>query len=72
LFRAVLLASASIPGVFPPVMIEAQSHGKDLQELHNDGTITGALLHRAGIGAGRNRHRSSADQSTLRDRPTPS
>jgi predicted acylesterase/phospholipase RssA len=40
LFRAVLLASASIPGIFPPVMIEAQSHGKDLQELHNDGTIT--------------------------------
>jgi hypothetical protein len=40
LFRAVLLASASIPGVFPPVMIEAQSHGKELQELHNDGTIT--------------------------------
>jgi len=40
LFRAVLLASASIPGVFPPVMIEAESHGKTLQELHNDGTIT--------------------------------
>jgi predicted acylesterase/phospholipase RssA len=40
LFRAVLLASASIPGIFPPVMIEVQSHGKDLQELHNDGTIT--------------------------------
>jgi predicted acylesterase/phospholipase RssA len=40
LFRSVLLASASIPGVFPPVMIEAQSHGKELQELHNDGTIT--------------------------------
>ncbi|HEY6255569.1 MAG TPA: patatin-like phospholipase family protein [Xanthobacteraceae bacterium] len=40
LFRAVLLASASIPGIFPPVLIDAQSHGKDLQELHNDGTIT--------------------------------
>jgi hypothetical protein len=40
LFRAVLLASASIPGVFPPVLIEAESHGKELQELHNDGTIT--------------------------------
>jgi patatin-like phospholipase len=40
LFRAVLLASASIPGVFPPVLIEAESHGKPLQELHNDGTIT--------------------------------
>jgi predicted acylesterase/phospholipase RssA len=40
LFRSVLLASASIPGIFPPVLIEAQSHGKQLQELHNDGTIT--------------------------------
>src|SRR5260221_5905905 len=40
LFRAVLLASASIPGIFPPVMIEARSNGKDVQELHNDGTIT--------------------------------
>jgi predicted acylesterase/phospholipase RssA len=40
LFRAVLLASASIPGIFPPVMIEAESHGKEFQELHNDGTIT--------------------------------
>jgi hypothetical protein len=40
LFRAVLLASASIPGIFPPVMIEVESHGKTFQELHNDGTIT--------------------------------
>jgi predicted acylesterase/phospholipase RssA len=40
LFRAVLLASASIPGIFPPVLIEAESHGKPVQELHNDGTIT--------------------------------
>ena len=40
LFRSVLLASASIPGVFPPVLIAAESHGKELQELHNDGTIT--------------------------------
>jgi Patatin-like phospholipase len=40
LFRSVLLASASIPGIFPPVLIDAESHGKALQELHNDGTIT--------------------------------
>jgi hypothetical protein len=40
LFRAVLLASASIPGVFPPLLIEAESHGKTLQELHNDGSVT--------------------------------
>jgi len=40
LFRDVLLASASIPGIFPPVAIRAQSKGKELSELHNDGTIT--------------------------------
>jgi predicted acylesterase/phospholipase RssA len=40
LFRDVLLASASIPGIFPPVAIQAQSHGKEISELHNDGTIT--------------------------------
>ncbi len=40
LFRSVLLASASIPGIFPPVLITAESHGKEVQELHNDGTIT--------------------------------
>jgi hypothetical protein len=40
LFRAVLLASASIPGIFPPVLIDVESHGKAFQELHNDGTIT--------------------------------
>jgi hypothetical protein len=40
LFRSVLLASASIPGIFPPVTITAESHGKEIAELHNDGTIT--------------------------------
>jgi hypothetical protein len=40
LFRDVLLASASIPGIFPPVTIEAQANGREIQELHNDGTIT--------------------------------
>jgi hypothetical protein len=40
LFRDVLLASASIPGIFPPVAIQVRSNGKELSELHNDGTIT--------------------------------
>ena len=40
LFRSVLLASASIPGIFPPVLIDAEANGKKFQELHNDGTIT--------------------------------
>jgi patatin-like phospholipase len=40
LFRDVLLASASIPGIFPPVPIEIEANGRTLQELHNDGSIT--------------------------------
>ena len=40
LFRDVLLASASIPGIFPPVAIDTQANGREIQELHNDGTIT--------------------------------
>ena len=37
LFRQVLLASASIPGMFQPVMIEVQANGHHFQEMHADG-----------------------------------
>jgi len=37
LFRKVLLASASIPGIFPPVMIDVELDGKLFQEMHVDG-----------------------------------
>lgn len=37
LFRNVLLASASVPGVFPPVMIEVEKDGRIFQEMHVDG-----------------------------------
>ena len=37
LFRKVLLASASIPGLFPPVMIDAVGQGRRFQEMHVDG-----------------------------------
>lgn len=38
LFRAVILASSAVPGVFPPVLIEAQGpDGKTIQEMHDDG-----------------------------------
>jgi hypothetical protein len=40
LFRDVLLASASIPGLFPPVPIDVEANGRKLQELHADGGIT--------------------------------
>ncbi|NEU11251.1 patatin [Methylobacterium sp. BTF04] len=41
LFRAVILASAAVPGVFPPVMIDAvATDGKRFQEMHDDGGTT--------------------------------
>lgn len=40
LFRKILLASAAIPGVFPPVMIDIVADGKNYQEMHVDGGAT--------------------------------
>ncbi len=37
LFRQVLLAAGSIPGAFPPVLIDVESGGKKFQEMHADG-----------------------------------
>ncbi|MET4685407.1 patatin-like phospholipase family protein [Brevundimonas faecalis] len=39
LFRDVLIASASIPGAFPPVMIRSQGHGAAFEEMHVDGGV---------------------------------
>jgi hypothetical protein len=45
LFRSVVLASASIPGVFPPVPIDVVAGGSAYDELHVDGgTTTNAFL----------------------------
>ena len=40
LFREVLLASATLPGVFAPVRIKVRVGGKDYDELHVDGGVT--------------------------------
>ena len=40
LFREVLLASASIPGVFPPVHVTVSAGGQTLEELHVDGGLS--------------------------------
>ena len=37
LFANVLIASASLPGVFPPRMIEVESEGETFAEMHIDG-----------------------------------
>ena len=40
LFRRVLLASASIPGVFPPVLVDVEADNQFFQEMHVDGGTT--------------------------------
>jgi hypothetical protein len=37
LFRSLMIASASIPGAFPPVMIDVEANGRGYQEMHVDG-----------------------------------
>jgi predicted acylesterase/phospholipase RssA len=44
LFSSVLLASASIPGAFPPVMIDLNIGGTHYQEMHVDGGTVAQLF----------------------------
>jgi predicted acylesterase/phospholipase RssA len=44
LFRDVLAASASIPVVFPPMLIDAAANGHRFQEMHVDGGVTAPVL----------------------------
>ncbi|TAK63913.1 MAG: patatin family protein [Methylobacter sp.] len=37
LFHKIMLASAAIPGTFPPVMIDVEANGQRYQEMHVDG-----------------------------------
>jgi len=39
LFRDVLLAATSIPGAFPPVLIDVEAGGHKFQEMHSDGGL---------------------------------
>lgn len=43
LIRDVMLASASIPAVFPPVMFDVEANGKQYDEMHVDGGATSVL-----------------------------
>jgi hypothetical protein len=44
LFRQVLLAAASIEGMFPPVYITVEANGRQFQEMHGDGGASGPLF----------------------------
>jgi len=44
LFRKVMLASASIPGAFPPVFIEVEVDGETYDEMHVDGGVSAEMF----------------------------
>ena len=44
LFRKLLLASAAVPGAFPPVMIDVEVDGRKYQEMHVDGGAVAQLF----------------------------
>jgi predicted acylesterase/phospholipase RssA len=44
LFADVMLASASIPGAFPPVSIEVEAEGRTYSEFHVDGGVTHSVI----------------------------
>jgi hypothetical protein len=44
LFRRVLMASVSIPGVFSPAFIDVETNGRHLAEMHVDGAVTSNVL----------------------------
>jgi hypothetical protein len=58
LFRRIMLASASVPAVFPPVMVDVEASGRRHQEMHVDGgAVVQLFLYPAAITEGRNLRR---------------
>jgi len=63
----VLLASASIPAVFPPVMIDVTLDGERHQEMHVDGgTVAQAFLYPPSVSLRLASARMGIDEKTLR------
>ena len=44
LYRKIIFASGSVPGFFPPVLIDVEVDGKKYQELHVDGGATASVF----------------------------
>jgi len=49
LYRKIVLASASVPGFFPPVPIEVEVNGRKITEMHVDGGATTGVFLRASM-----------------------
>jgi len=79
LFRALLVASASVPGIFPPKLIEVETDGRTYQEMHVDGGVAAplflmpdALLHWRNLGPRFRRGRVHVIVNTVLDPSTQS
>jgi hypothetical protein len=44
LIQKIMLASAAIPGAFPPVMFKVEANGKTYEEMHVDGSTTAQVF----------------------------
>jgi predicted acylesterase/phospholipase RssA len=65
LFVSIMMASASIPAGFPPVMIDVEAEGKHYQEMHVDGgTMAQVFVYPAALSA----EKVAAATGTTRDR----
>lgn len=63
LIRKILVASAAVPGAFPPVMIDVELDGQKYQEMHVDGgAFAQAFLYPAAIGEARQARRRSGQR----------
>lgn len=49
LFRKVLLASASVPVAFPPVLFDVEAEGRLYDEMHVDGAVAARAFHSGGV-----------------------
>lgn len=63
LVRDILLASASVPGMLPPVAIDVEVDGKTYKELHCDGGATSTVFVPPAVFEGAKEDRSLADPS---------
>lgn len=48
-FRSVLLASCSVPGMFPPVRLQSEENNGPVEEWHSDGGVTAPLFVPPGV-----------------------
>ena len=65
----VLLASASIPGVFPPVMLDVSANGQHYQEMHVDGgAVVQSFAYRSVVRGNGGRVRQTRRQTALAGR----